>query len=105
MTRIYTRTGDDGETGLFGGGRVRKDDPRVDSYGEVDELNAVLGLARSLGLPAELAAWSSLPIGCSFHPRCRMAIDACRASLPPRIETAPGHHAECFRAQEVFDGR
>ena len=43
MTRIYTRTGDRGETGLFGGGRVRKDDPRVRAYGEVDELNAVLG--------------------------------------------------------------
>jgi len=46
MTRIYTKTGDTGETGLFGGGRVGKDDPRVDAYGEVDELNAFLGLAR-----------------------------------------------------------
>jgi cob(I)alamin adenosyltransferase len=45
--RIYTKTGDTGETGLFGGGRVGKDDPRVDAYGEVDELNAVLGLARA----------------------------------------------------------
>jgi cob(I)alamin adenosyltransferase len=43
--RIYTRTGDDGETGLFGGGRVAKDDARVEAYGEVDELNAVVGLA------------------------------------------------------------
>jgi cob(I)alamin adenosyltransferase len=43
--RIYTRTGDDGETGLFGGGRVPKSDARVDAYGVVDELNAVLGLA------------------------------------------------------------
>jgi cob(I)alamin adenosyltransferase len=43
--RIYTRTGDDGDTGLFGGGRVAKDDPRVDAYGEVDELNAVIGWA------------------------------------------------------------
>lgn len=47
MTRIYTKTGDTGETSLFGGGRVRKDDARVDSYGEVDELNAVLGVARA----------------------------------------------------------
>ena len=45
--RIYTRTGDAGDTGLFGGGRVGKDDDRVDAYGEVDELNAVLGLARA----------------------------------------------------------
>ena len=41
---IYTKTGDDGETGLFGGGRVAKDHPRVTAYGEVDELNAALGL-------------------------------------------------------------
>lgn len=43
--RIYTRTGDAGETGLFGGGRVSKSHPRVEAYGAVDELNAQLGLA------------------------------------------------------------
>lgn len=42
--KIYTRTGDRGETGLFGGGRVRKNALRVEAYGEVDELNATLGL-------------------------------------------------------------
>ena len=46
--RIYTKTGDKGDTGLFGGGRVAKDHPRVEAYGEVDELNAALGLARSI---------------------------------------------------------
>ena len=46
--KIYTKTGDAGDTGLFGGGRVPKDDDRVEAYGEVDELNAVLGLARSI---------------------------------------------------------
>ncbi len=46
--RIYTRTGDEGQTGLFGGGRVAKDDPRVEAYGDVDELNAALGLARAI---------------------------------------------------------
>lgn len=45
--KIYTKTGDRGTTGLFGGGRVPKDDPRVDAYGDVDELNAALGMARS----------------------------------------------------------
>jgi cob(I)alamin adenosyltransferase len=45
--RIYTKTGDAGDTGLFGGGRVGKDHPRVEAYGDVDELNAVLGLVRS----------------------------------------------------------
>jgi cob(I)alamin adenosyltransferase len=43
--KIYTKTGDRGETGLFGGQRVRKDDVRVEAYGEVDELNSTLGLA------------------------------------------------------------
>jgi cob(I)alamin adenosyltransferase len=52
--KIYTKTGDAGETGLFGGGRVSKDDERVDAYGEVDELNAVLGLARGFSPPGEL---------------------------------------------------
>lgn len=42
--KLYTRTGDDGSTGLFGGGRVRKDHPRIEAYGCVDELNSVLGL-------------------------------------------------------------
>lgn len=46
--KIYTKTGDAGETGLFGGGRVPKDDPRVLAYGEVDEVNATLGFATSL---------------------------------------------------------
>lgn len=45
--RIYTRTGDQGTTGLFGSGRVPKSHPRVAAYGDVDELNSVLGLARS----------------------------------------------------------
>ena len=43
MKKIYTRTGDEGETGLFGGGRVSKDHPRVAAYGAIDELNAILG--------------------------------------------------------------
>ena len=45
--KIYTRTGDTGETSLFSGDRARKDDPRVDAYGEIDELNAWLGLVRA----------------------------------------------------------
>ena len=46
--KIYTKTGDKGDTGLFGGGRVPKDDIRVEAYGDVDELNAVLGMARCI---------------------------------------------------------
>ena len=50
--KIYTRTGDDGTTGLFGGGRVRKGALRVDAYGTVDEANAAIGRARTTVAPA-----------------------------------------------------
>jgi cob(I)alamin adenosyltransferase len=52
--KIYTRTGDDGTTGLWGGLRVPKDSLRVQAYGTVDECNAVLGVARASGLDPEL---------------------------------------------------
>ncbi len=52
--KIYTRTGDQGDTGLFGGQRVRKNHPRVAAYGELDELNAWLGLCVSQCDDAEL---------------------------------------------------
>ncbi|MBS2029615.1 MAG: cob(I)yrinic acid a,c-diamide adenosyltransferase [Deltaproteobacteria bacterium] len=53
--RIYTKGGDAGQTGLFGGARVPKSDPRVSAYGDIDELNAVLGIARTLQPPPEVA--------------------------------------------------
>jgi cob(I)alamin adenosyltransferase len=49
--KIYTKTGDDGSTGLFGGERVQKDDARVEAYGTVDETNAAIGVARAAKLP------------------------------------------------------
>ena len=52
--KIYTRTGDTGDTSLFDGTRVSKADPRVDAYGDVDELNAWLGFARAQRLDADL---------------------------------------------------
>lgn len=54
MVKIYTRTGDAGDTGLFDGTRVRKSDRRVAAYGDVDELNAWLGLARASSLDEDL---------------------------------------------------
>lgn len=47
ITRVYTRTGDSGETALVGGRRVPKDSPRIEAYGTIDELNSIIGLARA----------------------------------------------------------
>jgi cob(I)alamin adenosyltransferase len=61
ITRVYTRTGDQGETALVGGTRVPKDSPRIVAYGTIDELNAVVGLARTFNegrlADAEDARW------------------------------------------------
>jgi cob(I)alamin adenosyltransferase len=51
--KIYTKTGDDGTTGLFGGARVKKASARVDAYGTTDELNATIGVARATKLEAD----------------------------------------------------
>lgn len=52
--KIYTRTGDHGQTSLFGGARVAKNDARIEAYGTVDELSSHLGVARASGIPEEI---------------------------------------------------
>jgi cob(I)alamin adenosyltransferase len=56
ITKVYTRTGDDGSTGLGGGQRVSKDSARIAAYGSVDELNSVLGMALHSDLAPRVAA-------------------------------------------------
>lgn len=57
--KIYTKTGDEGMTSLFGGKRVAKNDPRIEAYGTLDELNSFIGVAR--------AAWPDSPIDATLH--------------------------------------
>ena len=109
LMKIYTRTGDDGTTGVLGPGRVRKDDPRIEACGSVDELNAALGVARSLdaggwvsadlatiqarlfSLGAELAATAPAAlaklerIGDADVAALEQTIDRLEADLPPLV--------------------
>ena len=109
--KIYTKAGDTGQTSLFGGGKVHKDDPRVETYGEVDELSAAVGLARALGAdpdverqlvrvqdellcvgadlatPPDSKARSTLPpVDATWAEELERAIDAWEKELPALTE-------------------
>jgi cob(I)alamin adenosyltransferase len=118
--KLYTKTGDDGTTGLFGGGRVLKASPRVEAYGTVDETNAFVGVARStrvdptidgvlahvqedlFTLGAELACvpgkevkLPSAPIGEPHIARLEAAIDAADGACAPLANfVLPGGSAQ-----------
>jgi cob(I)alamin adenosyltransferase len=106
--KLYTKTGDDGTTGLFGGGRVKKASLRVEAYGTVDELNAAIGVARATKLepftdgilaevqvdlftlgaelacvPGKEAKLSMKLLEAADAERLERAIDAAEAGLPP----------------------
>ena len=104
LTRIYTKTGDEGMTGLGGGRRVAKDSPRVRAYGTVDELNSAIGVALALGLSDRLVGRSSAPsrTSCSISaptcagPRTTSGASGSRPSSPStskRLE-APDRRAQ-----------
>jgi len=88
ITRVYTRTGDDGTTGLGGGQRVGKDSLRIEAYGTVDELNSVLGVALASGLNAEIAGALATIQNELFHLGSDLCIlEADKAKMPvPRME-------------------
>ena len=91
--KVYTRAGDGGETGLFGGQRVRKDSARVAAYGEVDELNAAVGSARAELEALDLCEWLLTVQSSLFDLGGELAIadvDALEAKGkgPPRVAEA-----------------
>ena len=88
LTKIYTKTGDDGTTGLGGGQRVGKDSLRIETYGTVDEVNSLLGVALAAGLEPTLATELTRVQNELFHLGSDLCIlEADKASRPvPRIE-------------------
>jgi len=103
LTKIYTRTGDSGSTGLVGGKRVSKDSPRIWAYGTVDELNSAIGLARAFkpdrrtdailaGIQNDLFDLGAELAGVPGHVRqsqvdaLETLMDACNAKLGPLRE-------------------
>jgi cob(I)alamin adenosyltransferase len=97
LTRLYTRKGDDGTTGLGGGQRVRKDSPRVTAYGTVDELNAAIGLAMAHGLTPKVADVLSRVQNELFH----LGSDLCFVEEDKQRFTLPQIQARHVQALEA----
>jgi cob(I)alamin adenosyltransferase len=101
LTRVYTRTGDDGSTALGSHQRVAKDSRRIEAYGTVDELNSAIGVALATGLVAELAA----PLAAIQNQLFHLGSDLCatedsKAKRPlPVVEP---HHVEAL--ERLMDG-
>lgn len=99
--KIYTRTGDTGETSLLDGTRVRKNDARVDAYGAVDELNAWLGLARASLLAPDLADEIVHLQRDLFAVGAQLADPA--DTLAPRVTKAVIGDADIARVEQFID--
>jgi cob(I)alamin adenosyltransferase len=99
--RIYTKTGDSGETSLFDKTRVPKSHPRVEAYGDVDELNACLGAARAAGAGPDLDAVLETIQRQLFAVGARLADPATR--IAARVEKAAVHSADVERLEQWID--
>jgi cob(I)alamin adenosyltransferase len=99
--KIYTKTGDSGETSLFDNTRVSKADPRVEAYGEVDELNACLGAARAAGVDADVAALVESLQRDLFALGARLADPSAR--IAPRVEKVTIDAATVQRLEHAID--
>jgi cob(I)alamin adenosyltransferase len=105
ITKVTTRTGDRGETGLGSGRRVPKDAPRIEAYGTVDELSSTIGVAISAGLDDQLAARLRAVQNELFH----LGADLCipeedKARHPgPRIEASHVEALEAFQDELAAD--
>jgi len=106
--KIYTRTGDAGETSLFGGTRVSKSDVRVDAYGEVDEVNALLGVAlASLSARADSPGFADIAGAIVKIQRDLFALGARLADpndrISPRVTKAVLQNADVEGLEQLID--
>jgi cob(I)alamin adenosyltransferase len=101
VTKIYTKTGDGGQTSLFDRTRVSKADARVDAYGDVDELNAGLGAARAAGLDADLSAAVETIQRELFAVGARLADPSSR--IAGRVTKAAVTSAQIQRLEQLID--
>ena len=99
--KIYTKTGDAGETSLFDNTRVSKADARIDAYGEVDELNACLGAARAAGVDDDVAAVLESIQKDLFALGARLADPTAR--IAPRVVKAAIAEADVERLEAAID--
>ena len=99
--KIYTKTGDEGQTSLFDNTRVSKADARVDAYGEVDELNACLGAAVASGLDEDLAAAVEAIQKDLFALGARLADPSAR--IATRVTKAAITQADVERQEQLID--
>ena len=99
--KIYTKTGDSGETSLFDNTRVSKADARVDAYGEVDEVNACLGAARAAGVDEETSALIEAIQKDLFALGARLADPSSR--IAGRVTKASIREADVQRLEQAID--
>lgn len=99
--KIYTKTGDTGTTSLYGGARVRKDDARVQTYGTIDECNAVLGLAVAHMIDDELRACVLRVQGELLELGADLAAPLSRGDITPRMK--PEHSARLESEIDSFE--
>ncbi len=94
LTRIYTRTGDDGTTALGFGGRRPKDALRIECFGTVDELNSTLGMARAAAPPAEIDGALARIQNDLFHLGSDLCVPEAEKTAHPVPRIEPRHVAE-----------
>lgn len=103
MGKIYTKTGDDGTTGLVGGTRVKKFDARLEAYGTIDELNAAVGVIRSCDIPDTISSVLIEIQNRLFNIGSRLASDEKGDKITEKLSITEAHIAFLEKAIDEMD--